>query len=56
MDPRDLRRIVEDEINALIDRDLWDQQEAIQERAKKSVEVILRWWANVETLRGAASV
>src|SRR5262249_26786175 len=51
MDPRDLRRIVESEINALIDRDEWRRQEADEEREKKSVEVLLRWWANVENLR-----
>jgi hypothetical protein len=54
MDPRDLRSLVENEINALIDRDLWQQQEIHQEREKKSIESLLRWWANVETLRGAA--
>jgi hypothetical protein len=56
MDPRELRSIVETEINALIDRELWDRQEAHEEREKKSIESLLRWWANVETLRGAASV
>jgi hypothetical protein len=56
MDPRDLRSIVEAEINALIDRALWGHQEAHEEREKKSIESLLRWWANVETLRGAASV
>ena len=56
MDPRQLRSIVETEINALVDRTLWDQQEAHQEREKKSIETLLRWWANIETLKGAASV
>jgi hypothetical protein len=56
MDPRQLRDLVEAEINALIDRDLWEQQETHQEREKKSIESLLRWWANVETMRGAASV
>jgi hypothetical protein len=54
MDPRDLRNIVETEINALIDRELWDQQEAHEEREKKSIESLLRWWADIETLRGAS--
>ena len=54
MDPRDLRSLVENEINTRIDRDLWQQQETHQEREKKSIETLLRWWANVETLRGAA--
>lgn len=56
MDPNQLRSLVEAEISALIDRDLWDHQEAHQDREKKSIETILRWWANVESLRGAASV
>lgn len=56
MDPRQLRSLVETEINALIDRDLWDRQEAKEAREKKSIETLLRWWANVESLRGAASV
>ena len=56
MDPRDLRRLVETEIDALIDHELWQQQEAHQEREKKSIEFLLRWWANVESLRGAASL
>ena len=56
MDPRQLRSVVETEINALIDRELWNHQEAHEERVKKSMESLLRWWANVESLRGAASV
>jgi hypothetical protein len=51
MDPRDLRTTVETEINALINRPLWDQQESLEGREKKSIEVLLRWWANVENLR-----
>jgi hypothetical protein len=56
MDPRQLRSVVETEIEALIDQELWDQQEAHQEREKRSIEALLRWWANIESLRGAASV
>jgi hypothetical protein len=56
LDPRELRAVVETEITALIDRELWDHQEAHQEREKKSIEALLRWWANVESLRSAASV
>jgi hypothetical protein len=56
MDPNQLRSIVETEINALIDRELWERQEVHEEREKKSIEALLRWWANVESLRGAASV
>jgi hypothetical protein len=55
MDPRDLRSLVETEINGLIEHDLWDKQELEEEREKKSIEVLLRWWANVETLRGACA-
>jgi hypothetical protein len=51
MDPRQLRELVEAEINALIDRSLWERQETMQEREQKSVEAILRWWSGVETLR-----
>ena len=54
MDPRDLRSIVEAEINALIDRERWNRQEAHEEREKKSIEALLRWWANVEFLRAAS--
>ena len=54
--PRQLRSLVETEINALIDRDLWERQEAQEAREKKSIEALLRWWANVENLRGSASV
>jgi hypothetical protein len=54
MDPRDLRGIVENEIGALIDQDLWRQQEALQAREKESIEHQLRWWANFERLKGAA--
>jgi hypothetical protein len=53
MDPRQLRTIVETEINALIDRDLWEQQEAHEEREKKSLEAMLRWWGGIESLRAA---
>jgi hypothetical protein len=56
MDPRQLRSIVETEISTLINRELWQRQGTEEEREKKSLEVLLRWWANVETLRGAASV
>jgi hypothetical protein len=53
MDPRQLRDLVEAEINALIDRPLWDQQEAIQEREKLSIEIQLRHWAIFESLNSA---
>jgi hypothetical protein len=45
MDPRQLRELVETEINALIDRPLWDQEEALQAREKHAVELQLRNWS-----------
>jgi hypothetical protein len=50
MDPRQLRDLVEDEINALIDRPLWEQQEALQAREKQSIELQLRQWAIFQSL------
>jgi hypothetical protein len=55
MDPRDLRNVVENAITALIDRELWEEQEAHQEREKKSIEALLRWWADIESVRGAVA-
>jgi hypothetical protein len=54
LDPRQLRSVVETEINGLIDRPLWDHQQDLEDREKKSIEVLLRWWANVENLRTEA--
>ena len=51
MDPRLLRDLVENEITALIDRDLWAQEEAKQEREKQSLERNLQWWAAYESLK-----
>ena len=51
MDPRQLRELVENEINALIDRASWDEQEAFERREKLAIETQLRWWANFEALR-----
>jgi hypothetical protein len=53
MDPGQLRELVEAEINALIDRELWERQEAIQEREKQSIELHLRHWAIFESLNSA---
>jgi hypothetical protein len=50
MDPRQLRELVESEINALIDRPLWDEQEELETREKQSIESHLRLWANLEGL------
>jgi hypothetical protein len=55
MDPRDLRNGVQNAITALIDRELWEEQEAHQEREKKSIEALLRWWADIESVRGAVA-
>ena len=50
MDPRELRTIVETEIAALVDRALWDEQEALETRERQSIESQLRLWANLEGL------
>ena len=39
MDPNDLRALVEREIEALIDRPLWEQQERLQERDIRSIDL-----------------
>ena len=54
MDPRALRNLVEGEINSLIDRDLWEQQEAHEAREKTSLEAMLRWWGGIESLRATS--
>jgi hypothetical protein len=41
MDPRELRDLVRTEIEALIDDDLWTQEEEMQEREQKSIEFAL---------------
>ena len=51
MDPRVLRELVEKEITALIDQDLWKQQEELQEREKHTIEKVLGWWTKFETQR-----
>jgi hypothetical protein len=45
MDPRPLRELVEAEIKALIDPELWAAQEALEVREKQSLELTLRSWA-----------
>jgi hypothetical protein len=50
MDPRQLRDLVEAEINALIDRSLWERQEALEAREKQSIELHSRSWAIFESL------
>jgi hypothetical protein len=51
MDPRQLRDLVETEINALIDRPLWEQQESLEAREKQSIELQLRSWAIFQSLQ-----
>ena len=43
MDPRDLRNLVEAEIEALIDPVLWERQEAMQERDKQSIDLHMQF-------------
>jgi hypothetical protein len=52
-DPNQLRDLVENEIIALIDRNLWEQQEAIQKREKQSLEMNLRHWSIYESLNSS---
>ena len=54
MDPRQLRDLVECEINALIDRELWEEQEALEKREKQAIELQLRYWALSQSM-GATS-
>jgi hypothetical protein len=54
MDPGDLRALVESEIELLIDREAWSEQERLEAREKQSIEVLLRTWANMENLRIAS--
>jgi hypothetical protein len=55
MDPRQLRDLVEAEISDLIDWELWGQQESLQEREKKSVEAVLKWWS-VDPIKSHATL
>jgi hypothetical protein len=55
MDPRQLRDLVEAEIEALIDKELWAQQEALQQREKQAIEIQLRQWAIFESLNTKAA-
>ncbi len=49
-DPRQLRELVESEIKALIDEDEWKEQQALEAREKRSLELQLRSWANFQSL------
>jgi hypothetical protein len=55
MDPRQLRDLVEAEINALIDHNLWEQQEALQAQEKEAIEIQLRHWAIFQSLNTKAA-
>ena len=56
MDPRQLRELVENEINALIHRAAWDEQEAFEKREQRTIETVLRWWTKFETSRQPEAV
>ena len=49
MDPVVLRDIVKSEIEALIDRPLWEQQEALQARERAALEGHLCSWASLQS-------
>jgi hypothetical protein len=49
MDPRQLRELVESEIDALIDREEWEEQEALEKREKESLEGHLHSWMAVQS-------
>ena len=49
MDPRDLRELVESEIKALIDQELWEEQEALEKREKELLEGHLHSWMAVQS-------
>jgi hypothetical protein len=49
MDPRLLRDLVETEIKALIDEELWEEQEALEKREKESLEGHLHSWMAVQS-------
>jgi hypothetical protein len=55
MDPRQLRDLVEAEIKALIDPELWAAQEALEVREKQSLELTLRSWALTQSLGASAA-
>jgi hypothetical protein len=49
MDPTQLRDLVEAEINALIDRPLWEEQERLHAREKESLDGHLCSWASLQS-------
>jgi hypothetical protein len=49
MDPRQLRELVEFEINELIDSELWEEQVALQKREKESLEGHLCSWKAIQS-------
>jgi hypothetical protein len=50
MDPRTLRDLVRREIEALIDRELWEAQEAREKEDQQSLDLVLRNWALMRSL------
>jgi hypothetical protein len=56
MDPRYLRNLVESEIEALIDPELWAQQELLEKRDKQSVDLHMNFLRQAEPERQAAEI
>jgi hypothetical protein len=56
MDPRALRDLVRAEITALIDPDLWAEQEAMQERERRSINLHMHCLQQGERERQAAEI
>ena len=56
MDPRQLRDLVDAEINALIDPVLWAEQEALQERDKRSINLHMQCLQQQEREKQATEI
>jgi hypothetical protein len=56
MDPRQLRDLVEAEINALIDPVLWERQEAMQERDRRSIDLHMQFLQQDEREKQATEI
>jgi hypothetical protein len=55
MDPRDLRNLVEAEIKSLIDPVLWAQQEAMQERDTRAIDLHMKFLAQQDERKKQAA-
>jgi hypothetical protein len=55
MDPRQLRDLVEAEINALIDPVLWERQEALQARDRRSIDLHMQFLKQQDERRRRAA-